>query len=150
VELGAADDANLATVAVSARRPPGKSSVESQVALAVHRQEMGEGASREHGSNDPTRSRAVRGAYGADPDLDVFAKLFVPPVAHESLATSGDELGVHRIDVGGVVVRYVESHMSIKLVVEGMLPEPTTATLVDDLREKLSMIEHTPYEAREV
>lgn len=93
---------------------------------------------------------AVRGAYGADPDLDVFAKLFVPPVAHESLSTSGDELGVHRIDVGGVVVRYVESHMSIKLVVEGVLPEPTTATLVDDLREKLSMIEHTPYEAQEV
>jgi len=93
---------------------------------------------------------AVRAAYGADPDLDVFAALFVPPVAHASLPASGDEIGVHRIDIGGVVVRYVESPMSIKLVVEGVLPGETAATLVEDLRAKLSTIEHTPYEAREV
>lgn len=93
---------------------------------------------------------AVRAAYGADPDLDVFAALFVPPVAHQSLPMSGDELGVHRIDIAGVVVRYVESPTSITLVVEGELPDEIAAMLVNDLREKLSTIEHAPYEAREV
>jgi hypothetical protein len=93
---------------------------------------------------------ALRSAYGADPDLDAFAALFIPPVAHEAISTSGEEFGVHRIAVGGVTVRYVESQRSIKLVVEGVLPDETSAALVADLREKLSKIEHTPYEAREI
>ena len=107
-----------------------------------HRESMEEMISRE--------VDAVRAAYGADPDLNLFAALFVPPIAHESLAAPDDEPGVHRIGVEGIVVRYVESPMSIKLVAEGVLPERTTTALVNDLREKLSAIEHTPYEAREV
>lgn len=107
-----------------------------------HRESMEEMISRE--------IDAVRAAYGADPDLDLFAALFVPPIPHESLAAAENEPGVHRIVVEGIVVRYVESAMSIKLVAEGVLPERTTAALVDDLREKLSTIEHTNYEAREV
>jgi len=107
-----------------------------------HRESMEEMISRE--------IDAVRAAYGADPDLNLFKALFDPPIAHESLAALDDEPGVHRIDVEGVVVRYVESPMSIKLVVEGVLPERTTTVLVNDLREKLSAIEHTAYEAQEL
>jgi len=93
---------------------------------------------------------AVKAAYGADPDLDVFARLFVPPLAHEAFVTAGDEFGAHRIRIDGVVVRYVESTMSVKLVIEGMLPERATQTLVADLRDKLSKVEHTRYDVREI
>lgn len=93
---------------------------------------------------------AVRAAYGADPNLDLYAKLFVPPVAHETLSTAHDELGAHRISIDGVVVRYVETPMSVTLVIEGAMSESTAAALVDDLRAKLSHIEHTVYEAREI
>ncbi|MEP7066909.1 MAG: hypothetical protein ABI889_12810 [Gemmatimonadota bacterium] len=93
---------------------------------------------------------AVRAAYGGDPDLASYGTLYVPPVAHDVLPARDDELGVHRIRVSGIVVRYVESPMSLKLVIEGALPEATTATLVEDLRHKLSLVERTEYDVREI
>jgi hypothetical protein len=92
---------------------------------------------------------ALKAAYGAEPDLGLFATLFVPPVEHESRAPADDEFGTHRIGIDGVVVRYVEKQTSVKLVVEGILPERTLSALVTDLREKLSALERTAYEVRE-
>jgi hypothetical protein len=109
---------------------------------AAHRDEM-EAMVRE-------QADSLRATYGADPDLDVYAALYVPPVAHEAVVAAEPEFGVRRIRVDGVVVRYVEGPMSVKLIIEGQVPDKTAAALVDDLRHKLSTIERTNYEAREM
>jgi hypothetical protein len=93
---------------------------------------------------------ALRAAYGADPDLDLFAQLYVPAVPHTALAAAEDELGARRIRVEGTTVRYVETPMSVRVVAEGALPESTATALLADLREKLSILEHTAYESREL
>ena len=72
---------------------------------------------------------AVRAEYGADPNLDAFAKLYDPPVSHETLTASDEEVGGHRISVEGTAVRYVEMMSSVRMVAEGTLQEPTAAAL---------------------
>ncbi len=93
---------------------------------------------------------SVRNAYGSDPDLDLYATLFSPDIPHETLPDRDEELGVRRIRIDGTIVRYVDRHFAIKLVVEGQLAEATTATLVEDLRGKLSTLEHADYVAVEL
>ena len=88
---------------------------------------------------------SLRSAYGAEPDLDLYARLFNPGLAHTPMPENPEELGVHRIHVGGIVVRYVERMQSVKLVVEGRLPDEVCAALVEDLRHKLESLEHTEY-----
>jgi hypothetical protein len=92
----------------------------------------------------------VRAAYGAEPDLDLFATLFSPKVAHTAMLDNPHEMGVHRIHVDGIVVRYVERVQAVKLVVEGRLPDEICAALVEDLREKLAALEHTEYVVNEL
>jgi hypothetical protein len=87
----------------------------------------------------------VRAAYGADADLDLFATLFAPNLVHTALPDDPEEHGVHRIHVDGIVVRYVERMQSVKLVVEGRLPDEVCFALVRDLRTKLGALEHTEY-----
>jgi hypothetical protein len=87
----------------------------------------------------------LRSAYGADPDLDLFERLFSPALVHTSLPDNPEDLGVHRIHVDGIVVRYVERMNSVKVVVEGRLPDEVSLALIEDLRRKLTALEHTEY-----
>ena len=88
---------------------------------------------------------SLRMAYAAEPDLDLFKTLFAPELVHTTLPDNPDEPNVHRIHVGGIVVRYVERTEAVKLVVEGQLPDEVCAALVEDLRHKLQKLEHTEY-----
>ena len=94
--------------------------------------------------------RELRSAYGADPDLDLFATLFSPGLVHAPIADNPEEFDVHRIHVNGIVVRYIERTNSVKLVVEGRLPDEVCAALVEDLRRKLTSLEHTEYVVTEL
>jgi hypothetical protein len=93
---------------------------------------------------------AVRLAYGADPDLDLFTTLFSPAVVHTAVPDNPDDFGVHRIHVDGIVVRYVERVSSVKVVVEGRLPDEVSSALIEDLRRKLATLEHTEYVVTEL
>jgi hypothetical protein len=84
---------------------------------------------------------------GKSPDLDLFARLYKPPVAHEELARAEDEYNIRRIKIESVVVRYVEAMDSIQMTVEGELPQRTLDVLIRDLRDKLSALENAPCEA---
>ena len=79
---------------------------------------------------------------GRSPDLELFNRLYKPPVALEELAKSEDEYNVRRIKVEGVIVRYVEEMDSIQMTVEGELPQKTLDTLTRDLLDKLSALEN--------
>ena len=85
---------------------------------------------------------------GKAPDLDSFARLYQPPVSFEEVARSEPEAeyGVHRIQVAGVVVRYVADMMSIQITVEGDLPEQTLNVITRDLLDKLAKLENAPCE----
>ena len=92
----------------------------------------------------------LRSAYGAEPDVELFKALFSPGLVHTPVPDDPNELGVHRIHVGGIVVRYVERMQSVKLVVEGRLPDEVCAALVEDLRRKLASLEHIEYVVNEL
>ena len=109
---------------------------------AEFRDSMEQMIAREHES--------VRAAYGTEPDLDLFASLFSPGLAHTPVLDNPNELAVHRIHVGGIVVRYVERMQAVKLVVEGRLPDEVCNALVEDLRRKLAALEHTEYVVEEL
>lgn len=83
---------------------------------------------------------------GKSPDLDVFAQLYKPSIAHHEMAMSEVEYNVHRILVEGVVVRYVDDMDSIQMTVEGELPQMVLEALASDLLEKLAKLENSPCE----
>jgi len=53
---------------------------------------------------------------------------------------------IARIEVEGVVVRYVDEMDSIRMTAEGELPQKTLDTLARDLVDKLSALENAPCE----
>jgi len=87
---------------------------------------------------------------GVRPDFDVLARLYRPDAAHEEAPKLEGENGVYRIRVGGVVVRYVEDMHCIQMTVEGELPQTTIDALASDLRSKMSALENTPCELRQL
>ncbi|HXT10504.1 MAG TPA: hypothetical protein VN873_03000 [Candidatus Angelobacter sp.] len=93
-----------------------------------------------------TQADSLKQELGCEPDLELFERLFRPNLAHEILpATDENEWRVHRINVAGVVVRYVENACGIQMTVEGDLPEFTLERLKQDLLEKMSMLENSPF-----
>ncbi|WP_203996398.1 Kelch repeat-containing protein [Virgisporangium aurantiacum] len=102
-----------------------------------------------HSTRDSTRSRAEAAEYraklGLDADLAAWNARYRPPVPHETIPDVDEEWSVHRIRVDGVIVRYVERHSDIHVVVEGPLQAGTEAALVEDLRVKLARAEAAPY-----
>lgn len=78
---------------------------------------------------------------GGPPDLDLFARLFQPPIEFEALPDLEGEYGVKRIRIDGVIVRYVQDSFSIQMTVEGELRQTTLDLLIGDLLEKFSQLE---------
>ena len=78
--------------------------------------------------------------------MDAFHRLYRPEVEHEALPPVDGEYDVHRIRVGGVVLKYTRSMYSVHLKVEGELPEPTIDLVTRDLVEKMAILENAPCE----
>ena len=97
---------------------------------------------------------------GAGGEIEVIGTLYDPSLACVPLAcvpiVASDEVEgdiverIHRVAVDGVVVRYAEGMGGVTMTVEGLLPEATLATLIDDLRGKLARVEGVDYRAIEI
>lgn len=87
---------------------------------------------------------------GTQPDWDAFTRLYKPDIPHRELSTREDEYGVHRIEIEGVIVRYVTDMYSIQITVEGTLPDEATRAITRDLCGKLVVIENSPCELTEI
>jgi hypothetical protein len=87
---------------------------------------------------------------GVPPNLELFARLYRPDVAHEEIAQVEGEHGVHRIRVEGVVVRYVEAMHGIQMTIEGELPQATVDALASDLCAKMTSLENTRCKLRQL
>jgi hypothetical protein len=83
---------------------------------------------------------------GFRPDLDLYEKLYTPPVPHKKIPRKEKEFRVHRIDVNGVIVRYNEGNWAVRITIESDLPTSTTDTIVSDFVDKVSALEQRPYE----
>lgn len=82
---------------------------------------------------------------GCAPDLDLFGRLYVPSERHTALPDVEDEHGVTRIEIRGVVVRFVQDDDSVYMTVEGTLSETVCESVAVELKDKLSELECTPY-----
>ncbi len=80
---------------------------------------------------------------GKEPDSEVFKNLYKPNIPHEQLPKDEDEYNVYRINIDGVIVRYVEDMFYVQVTVEGELPETVIDKLKADLLEKFSLLENT-------
>jgi hypothetical protein len=113
-------------------------------------------------------------AYGVAPNLDLARKLYQPELSREDIPNGGseniphpanwhppeflreeipkveEEQNVFRIRIDGMVVRYVEATHSIQMTVKGELPQASVQALVSDLVTKLSTLENTPYDAKQI
>jgi hypothetical protein len=79
---------------------------------------------------------------GRQPEFEVLGQLYRPSIPHEVLSPAEDEFRAFRINVDGVLVRYVESFFSIHITVEGDLPGQVLDSLTTDLLGKLAALEN--------
>jgi len=92
--------------------------------------------------NEPSLAKEL----GKNPDLDLFERLYKPPVLHEEMPEEENEYKVHRIRVNGVVIRYVEEFEVIQVTIEGKLPQKMSDAITQDLLHKLGVLENSPCE----
>ncbi len=83
---------------------------------------------------------------GCEPDVSSIADLYRFPFGSSDLVEDEDEHNVFWIYVNEVRVRFVEERYSVKVTVEGELPEPILQSMKASLRERLSKLENTPCE----
>lgn len=92
---------------------------------------------------------ALVAELGGVPDFSVCGLLFAPPVPFTPLPDRDeDEYKTTRIEVDGVVVRYVLRRHDVRVIVEGQLAAATTDTIILDLCEKLAKLVPSPWVAR--
>src|SRR5207247_2186331 len=87
---------------------------------------------------------------GVRPDPDIAANLYCPQLPHAAMPELEDEYRVFRIQVDGVVVRYVEDMYSIQITVEGELPRSAIDAIASDLRDKLGALENASCESKQL
>ncbi len=80
------------------------------------------------------------------PNVELLERLYRPSIKHEELPTVEGEYDIHRVKVGGVVLKYVQSIHSIHLRVEGELPQATIEVITRELAENLAILENAPCE----
>lgn len=86
--------------------------------------------------------------FGSMPDFAVYDSRYSPPMPHEVVADREDETSVVRRIVRGITVRYVEEVSTIRIVIEGSLPEEIARAIVEDARSKLEKLEGAPCASR--
>jgi hypothetical protein len=87
---------------------------------------------------------------GNEPDLDSIDALYRPGVEHNYLGEEDENYGNYRVEIDGVLVRYVESHGRVQLTVEGLLSEDVISEIRNDLKQKLSKLESVDYVEYEI
>ena len=96
------------------------------------------------------KTKELTEAIGGPPNLDILASLYSPGIADEVLPEREDEYNVHRIRIGDVVVRYVEESFVIQVTAEGELSTAEIRQLRADLVEKLSLLERSAVQCRDI
>jgi hypothetical protein len=86
---------------------------------------------------------ALEQGIGRVPDLELFTRRFRPSVPHVVLPEREGEHEIHRNEVQGVVVRYVNDGLSVQMTVEGELPAPVVEQLARELQVTMAKLENS-------
>ena len=101
---------------------------------------------RARGSKRPERFAGSGAEHlrdlGPTPRVDLLDALYSPTASHSKLTDIEGEFRIHRVNVDGVTVRYVESDYDVGLTVEGNLPPETVELLRAELLGKLEALEN--------
>ena len=84
-------------------------------------------------------------------DSELFAKRYVPPIAHEAIEVDeceGDVREAKRLRVGAALVRYVEDMDKVAIKIEGPIDPGLAEALVDDVARKVGALHTCDCEAR--
>lgn len=102
-----------------------------------------------HLDRDDDYNRQQRDAQlerlGAMPDMTAYRTRYEPPLPHDVINADADETRGIRIAVDGITIKYVESSFTVHVTIEGRLAPEKVATLIEDVRQKLSTVERVPY-----
>jgi hypothetical protein len=96
------------------------------------------------GTFDLQQIERYKNLYGSLPDFTLYESLYRPPGAREEQASDSNYPRVLRVVVNGVTVRYIESISTLRVVIEGTLPQPTIDAIIDDLLRKFAALEESP------
>jgi hypothetical protein len=84
---------------------------------------------------------------GAPPNLEAYQSLYTPSLPHQLIEKdweSEDDWRTTTLMIDAVKVRVVDDMNSLKLTVEGQLPESQIEAFAEELRQKLSLVENAP------
>ncbi|HKK04785.1 MAG TPA: hypothetical protein VKA50_02955 [Gammaproteobacteria bacterium] len=87
----------------------------------------------------------IAAGLGRAPDVRAIEDVYRPDIGHRFIGEDENEVGTYRIEIAGVIVRFVEDHVSVKMTIEGELPKSVSDPLVDGVRRKLSDLEGVEY-----
>jgi hypothetical protein len=90
------------------------------------------------------QERKLQAVLGSPAKFEILPFLYRPELAHEELPEDDEEYNVHRVRIGGVVVRYVEDMFHVQVTVEGDLPADGIEEIRRDLIGKLQALEQAP------
>lgn len=95
--------------------------------------------------SDRNPFRLSHDQYKEDEDRKIWSSLYIPP-AHIQPIFWELRIFPKKLHINGSRVIYKENYSSILVTVEGELPEEITTVLLEDLVQKLTLLEKTPYE----
>jgi len=87
---------------------------------------------------------------GREPDLDVLRTLYLVDDTTRLLARDDDEYNVYRIEVDGIVVRFVEESYRITALVEGRLSEARLGDVQAHVQGALSELHNNLWQLRSI
>jgi len=95
---------------------------------------------------DLVREDDLAEEIGCVPNMDVFNRLYHPPVDHSTVERNADDDGdwrTKRILVDGVCVRFADDTQRLTVTVEGEMPASVIESIACDLQEKLGLVENS-------
>ncbi len=87
---------------------------------------------------------------GRMPDIDAIELVYRPSATHNYLGQDEENYNTYRINVNGVIVRFVESMYSVQMTVEGAMPAAMAGALVNEVCWNLSKVEGADYSVAQI
>ena len=83
--------------------------------------------------------------FGQKPQLDIFEKLYEFDFDHSPVKEHDEENNTYWIEVGEVIVRFLEDHYYLRVIIEGDLAKNKIEHIQESLKAKLSELENCVY-----
>ena len=97
----------------------------------------------EMGMQNENDVEELKSKTGVEPDLTLYKNRYQPSMEYSPVDEDENEWNVIRIEINGVIVRFVEDMQSIVMTVEGALPLESVETVAQEICDKLARLENS-------